>query len=354
MIRTSLYFTAPREVRIRSERVDPPGAGEILVASRLSAVSAGTELLLYRNQFPPDLLLDETIPALQRPFSYPMKYGYAVVGQVLEAGAGVDRAWIGRRVFGFHPHESHFLASPEHVVPLPEGLPAEDAVLLPSMETAVNFLMDGRPVIGERVAIFGQGVVGLMTTALLARLPLSSLVTLDRHPLRRETSVALGARLAVDPAAPDALARVQRALEGGSSHGGADLVYEVSGNPEALNQAIAVGGFGARIVVGSWYGQKRSPIHLGGRFHRSRMHLVSSQVSTLQPAGSGAWTKARRLGVALEMIDLLRPSTLITHGYPFEQAEDLYAMLDREEGDVIQAVLVYDEARQEGPCMPSA
>src|SRR5262245_41575667 len=185
MKRQALYFTAPFCVSVREESLSLPVAGQVLVQTLVSALSPGTELLIYRGQAPTDIAVDETIPALAGAFGFPLKYGYATIGRVMVVGANVAPEWQGRLVFSFHPHESHFLASPAELIPVPAPLSLEEATFLPNMETAVNFLMDGQPLIGERVVVFGQGVVGLLTTALLAQLPLARLVTVDRYPVRR-------------------------------------------------------------------------------------------------------------------------------------------------------------------------
>ncbi len=79
----------------------------------------------------------------------------------------------------------------------------QTAVFLPNMETTVNLLLDGQPLLGERIVVFRQGIVGLLTTALLARFPLAQLVTVDRYPLRRQASLDLGAQVSLDPGDPD-------------------------------------------------------------------------------------------------------------------------------------------------------
>jgi threonine dehydrogenase-like Zn-dependent dehydrogenase len=224
---------------------------------------------------------------------------------------------------------------------VPAALSPEEAAFLPNMETAVNFLMDGQPLIGERVVVFGQGVVGLLTTALLARLPLARLVTLDRYPRRRDFSLTLGAHASLDPEGPDALAHLHACLHDESAPAGADLTYELSGNPGALDQAIAATGFNGRVVIGSWYGQKRAPLNLGGRFHRSRIHLISSQVSTIAPQWTGRWTKPRRLQVAWQMLQQVRPAQLITHRFPIAEAGAAYALLDRHPEEALQVLLTY-------------
>ena len=143
------------------------------------------------------------------------------------------------------------------------------------------------------------------------------------------------------PDADDVLARVQAGLQAEQGAPGADLSYELSGNPLALDQAIAVTGFNGRVVIGSWYGQKHADLNLGGRFHRSRIRLISSQVSTVAPEWSGRWNKSRRLHVAWEMLQSLRPVHLITHRFPLEQASQAYALLDQHPQEAIQVLFTY-------------
>jgi 2-desacetyl-2-hydroxyethyl bacteriochlorophyllide A dehydrogenase len=338
-----LYFTAPYQVTTRQEELLPPAPGQVLVQTLVSAISPGTELLIYRGQAPADMPTDETLPSLSGALTFPLKYGYGAVGRVMAVGSSAEQPWQGRLVFAFEPHASYFLSAPTALHPVPESLSADEAVFLPNMETAVNFLMDGHPLIGERVVVFGQGVVGLLTAALLLRLPLSRLITVDRYPFRRERSLELGVHVSLDAGQDDILARLQACLQAEQAAAGADLTYELSGNPAALDQAIAVTGFNGRVVIGSWYGQKRADLNLGGRFHRSRIRLISSQVSTIAPEWGGRWTKARRLHVAWEMLQHVRPAHLITHRFPLEQAGQAYALLDQHPEEAIQVLFTYEE-----------
>jgi 2-desacetyl-2-hydroxyethyl bacteriochlorophyllide A dehydrogenase len=343
MRRLALYFTAPNQVSVSEENLSLPAAGQVLVQTLVSAISAGTELLIYRGQMSKDISIDDTIPCLAGKFGFPLKYGYSTVGRVIAVGEGIDREWQGKTVFAFHPHESHFLSSPADLIPLPCGLSPEEATLLPNMETSVNLLMDGQPLIGEQVAVFGQGVVGLLTTALLARLPLASLVTLDSYSLRRRKSLALGAQASLDPATTDAAAHLTSLLQKDSPYTGADLTYELSGNPDALEKAIEVTGFNGRVVVGSFYGQKQINLKLGERFHRSRIRLISSQVSTIGPEWTGRWTKSRRVQTAWQMLKHLKPAHIITHRFPLAQAAQAYALLDKHPEEAIQVILTYED-----------
>jgi len=332
----SVSFTAPKGVSVVEGELPALGSGQVLVRTLFSAISPGSEMLLYRGDFPQGIPLDENLPALAGEFTYPLRYGYSVVGEVVEAGAGVDSSWVNRLVFAFQPHTSHFITDPEALLPLPEDLNPKEALFLPNMETAVNFLMDGAPMIGERVIVFGQGIVGLLTTALLSQYPLADLITLDRYELRRSSSLTLGAHICLDPGQPEAQERLLATLPDG-----ADLSYELSGAPGALNQAIAITGYNGRVVIGSWYGGKRADLDLGGHFHRSRIRLISSQVSTIAPDLQGRWTKARRFNLAWEMIKKIQPSRFITHRIPVERASEAYQLIDQKPEESVQVVFTY-------------
>jgi len=337
MKRESLYFTAPGRVEVRHEEMQGPRPGEALVRSIVSSLSAGTEMHFFRGDLPSGTTLDVSIPSLNHAAMYPFKYGYSVVGRVEALGEAVPGDWMGRTVLSFHPHESRFTAPLPELVPVPEDIGAEEATFLPNMETAVNLLQDGDPSIGEDVFVLGQGVVGLLTTSLLSRMPLGRLVTVDPHERRRRLSIQMGAH-ASHPASLDA-----KALLGlvGLEGRGADLVYEVSGNPAALGTAVDLAGFSGRVVVGSLYGARSAPIALGSHFHRDRVRISSSQVSTVAPGLAGRWDKARRLALAWEMLRRVRPGRLVTHRLPFLRAQEAYGLLDSSRDEVLQVVLEY-------------
>ncbi|MCS6906760.1 MAG: zinc-binding alcohol dehydrogenase [Anaerolineales bacterium] len=336
IVRQSLFFEAPERVSVRQEALPPLPPEQVLVEAEFSAISAGTELLFYRGQVPPYLPVDETIESLKGAFGYPLKYGYAMVGRVSQVGEAVSRDWQGRAVFAFHPHESHFQVHPQALICIPPSVSAEEALFLPNMETAVNLVMDGAPRLGERVAVVGQGVVGLLTTALLSAFPLSELTTFEPISFRRQLSLQMGAHRSV---APPVLAGDIPVTEFSGRY---DLVFEVSGSPAALNLAILLCGFDGRIVVGSWYGTKKTALDLGGYFHRRRLRLVSSQVSTIAPELSGRWNKERRFEVSWEMIRRIKPAILITHRFELSQAAEAFRLLaeGKEEG-VLQVVFCY-------------
>jgi 2-desacetyl-2-hydroxyethyl bacteriochlorophyllide A dehydrogenase len=343
--RISLYFTNPKVVEVREEPVPPLQPQQVLIRTLYSAISPGTELLIYRHLVSTHQPLDTNIQSLAGSICYPLKYGYSAVGEVVASGAGVDSSWLGKKVFVFHPHESLFSAALAELIEIPEGISALDAVFLPNIETAVNFIMDGHPGLGEQVVVLGQGIVGLLTTALLSQFPLKNLITLDPIPMRRQMSQQLGAQYSFDPSRQEDLLQLNVLLRGLYSSG-ADLTYEISGNPQALNQAIEFTGFEGRVVVGSWYGSKPVYLKLDETFHRSRINLISSQVSTIGSSFQGRWNKSRRFQIAWNLIDRISPSRFISRELPITQAADAYRMLDETPDEVIQIIFTYPDSQE--------
>jgi 2-desacetyl-2-hydroxyethyl bacteriochlorophyllide A dehydrogenase len=336
-----LEFVAPGRVMVHERPAPQPAADQVLVETRLSAISPGTEMLVYRGQWPQGVTVDANLEGLDGTFAYPLTYGYCTVGRVVATGSAVTGDWLGRRVFAFHPHENLFCVSPSTLQPIPDDLDDETALFLANMETAVNLLLDGAPLIGEQVVVIGQGIVGLLATALLGCFPLASLITLESHPLRRDASIRLGANLCLDPTAPDLFTRLG-AIPG--QGGQADLVYELSGNPAGLDTALALTRASGRVVVGSWYGSKRVDLDLGSFFHRGRLSLVSSQVSSIAPPLSTRWQAVRRLEVAWEMLRRVQPRTCITHRFALADAALAYALIDRKPGETIQVIFEHPSA----------
>ena len=336
MIEQALVFTGEREVSIREAEVSGPGENEVTVDSHLSGISSGTELLIYRDQAPSGITADASLETLDGDLSYPLQYGYALVGTVVDAGRGVDDAWIDREVIAFHPHQTRFNSTTNCLTPLPSDLERRAGALFPSAETATNFLLDGAPRVGERVVVFGAGVIGLCTTRLLAEFPLDSLVVVEPRASRRELARGFGADVALPPE------EVGTAFESvGDEYASADLVYELSGRPETLNDAIDVVGYDGRVVVGSWYGAKQSPLRLGGSFHRDRIDVISSQVSTIDPTLRGRWSKDRRTRAAFDTLRKIDHDALITDVVPFERAGEAYERLDGTTEGTLQVLLSY-------------
>lgn len=331
----TIFFTAPKQVEIKEITLPPLKKDEVLVETICSAISAGTEMLVYRGQFPH---LADSHDTFSSDLNYPLAYGYACVGKVKEIGADVSQEWKDKHVFAFHPHASSFIINPSSLIPIPASLTSENACFLPNMETAVNLVQDAAPILGERVLVLGQGVVGLLTSSLLSEFPLESLLTTDFYELRLKAAMQIKGVHSLDSSLKtfhaDSIAYTQNKF---------DLTLELSGSPSALNDAIELTIFSGRIVIGSWYGQKRAEIDFGGSFHRSRIRLISSQVSTISPELSGRWDKSRRFDVAWQALERIRPEKWITQRFSIKDAAKAYQLLDEKPQETIQVVFDYSK-----------
>jgi 2-desacetyl-2-hydroxyethyl bacteriochlorophyllide A dehydrogenase len=304
------------------------------VRSLVSGVSAGSELLVYRGSAPREQLPD--LPTVDGDFGFPIKFAYASVGRVIEAGSRVDQLAVEDLVFVHHPHQTEYVVPADVPIRLPEGLAADVGVFAANLETAVTVVLDAHPRLGEAVLVTGQGVVGLLITMLLRRVGATPIVTADLHERRRAASVAAGAdnALGVDNGLADAVLEL--------THGrGVDVAVEVSGNPAALQACIGATAFAGTVVVASWYGTRDVSLSLGGRFHRRRLRVLSSQVSTLDPTLAPRWDLPRRRALVSALLKELPLTDLITHRFPLDQAAAAYEMLDSRAGECLQVVLDY-------------
>ena len=323
----SVWFAAPRQVELRDEPLPAVGANAVCIEAIASAISHGTEMLVFRGQVPEDLDLD--LPTFKGSFAFPIKYGYASVGRVIATGAGVTRLRSGDHVFTHHPHQAAYVVDADLPVKLPSSIDPLAGVFLANVETAVNVLLDAAPRLGERVAVFGQGVVGLLITQLVQRTGVSEVAVVEPVAPRRDLATRLGA---------DHAHASGEALVGGEF----DLAIEVSGNALALDQALKSVAFGGTVVVCSWYGTKPVPLTLGGPFHRRRLRIVSSQVGAIEPALQPRWSRARRLAVACDLLSRLELVSLISHRFEVGRAAEAYRLVDEHASETVQVVLTYE------------
>jgi 2-desacetyl-2-hydroxyethyl bacteriochlorophyllide A dehydrogenase len=325
-------FVAPRRVELREVEVEEPAADSVLVATECSGISGGTELLAYRGEVDPDLALDDTLGALAGTFAYPFRYGYSAVGRVERPAGGLRE---GQLVFAFHPHQDRFVVAADQAVPV-DGLDPAAATIYPLVETALQVSLDAAPRLGELVVVTGLGAVGILTAALLARTG-AEVVGCEPLPARREIAAAFG----VESVPPERLEEVIGERSGGR---GADLVVEASGLPEVLGNALKLLAHEGSALVCSWYGTRMAPLPLGAEFHRRRLEIRSTQVSSLPAVLGARWDRRRRGELAWRLARDLPLEALATREFAFERAGDAYACLDAGPGELIHAVLRYGSA----------
>jgi threonine dehydrogenase-like Zn-dependent dehydrogenase len=313
-----LWFTAPRSVECRTGSVPAVGTGQLLLRGIASGVSQGTELLLYRGEGP--IPFDPSLPDAE---TYPCRYGYAWVGRVME-GEGLP---AGARVFALAPHGDWHLRDSASVRPIPDGVPASRAVLAANLETAINVTWDAGAGLGDEVVVLGAGVVGVLATWLCQRAG-ANVRVIEPSEHRRKLALTFGAAAAVRP-------------EDDVPRANADVVIEATGDPSALERAIAHARVEARIVVASFYGRRTAPVALGNEFHRRRLSLRSSQVSSIPPSHAPRWSTARRFSLVESLLADSKLDILIDEVVPFDHAPAAYARMDRDPTAHMQLVFDY-------------
>jgi 2-desacetyl-2-hydroxyethyl bacteriochlorophyllide A dehydrogenase len=324
----ALWFVGPRHVEIRPVDVDARD-DDLVVRTLVSGISAGTELLAYRGGIDPTTPLDETIGALGGTFAFPFRYGYACVGTVESSGARVPN---GATVFAFQPHQDVFAVAPGDAVVV-DGVEPAAAALLPLVETALQICLDADAGLGARVVVTGLGVVGALTALLLRRAG-ADVLGVDPREDRRKLAIDLG----IDAAEPeDARDAVFERTDGA----GADVVVESSGAPAAPGPALGWLRHEGTALVASWYGAAEVPLPLGQAFHRRRLTIRSTQVSSIPARLSTAWDRRRRLLAARDLLTELPLEKLATHTFAFEDAGTAFAALDGEERGLVHATLAY-------------
>jgi threonine dehydrogenase-like Zn-dependent dehydrogenase len=269
----SLWYTGREQAELRRETLAPRARDQLRIHTRFSAISRGTERLVYQGRVPESEHPRMRAPFQEGTFPFPVKYGYANVGRI--EGSGEE-------VFCLYPHQTVFDVPSAALIALPADVPAARAVLAANMETALNAIWDAQLHAGDRVCVIGAGVVGALCAYLAARHPGCEVDVIEPDQARHAAVQAFGATV--------------------QTREDYDVVLHASGHPAGLTTALAIAGFEARIVELSWYGDLQVVAPLGAAFHARRLQLVSSQVGHVAAAQRARWTHRRRLGKAIALL----------------------------------------------------
>lgn len=320
----ALWYVGPGRSELREETIVSPAADEVQVRALFGAISRGSERLVHAGRVPASEYGRMRAPFMAGAFPFPVKYGYATVGRV-EAGPPELR---GRLVFSLHPHQNLFTLPASAAFPVPEGVAPRRAVLAANMETALNALWDAAPGPGDRIAVVGGGLVGLLIAYLCARLPGAEVTVVDIARARAGPAQALGARFA----------------EPGSAPIDCDLVFHTSGTAAGLASALRLAGEEASIVEVSWYGTGEIAAPLGEAFHSRRLRLLSSQVGQVAPSHRPRWSRERRLAAALALLRDPVLDLLIAPALDFEDLPRVLSEVFDAGSDVICPLISYPAA----------
>jgi Zn-dependent alcohol dehydrogenase len=326
----AFWLREPGTGEIRATPMVAAGPGEVGVRALRSAISRGSESLVFRGRVPTSQYDVMRAPFQEGQFPGPLKYGYLSVGVVEDGPAHL----LGRTVFCLHPHQTAYVVPASAVTLVPDAVPARRAVLAGLVETALNALWDAQPLLGDRVAVVGAGTLGCCVARLLARMPGVSVTLVDVDPSKAGVAAALGARFALPDAVP----------------GGLDLAFHTSATAAGLQLSLEMLATDGTVIELSWYGDDETRLALGGWFHSRRLAVRASQVGTVAPARRGHWTPADRLALALDLLRDPAFDALLTGESPFEDLPDVMTRLAAGELPGLCHSVVYPENAVELPC----
>jgi threonine dehydrogenase-like Zn-dependent dehydrogenase len=303
----AFWLRAPGQGEIRSMTLPEPGPGDVVVRTVQSGVSRGSETLVFRGGVPPAQYDAMRAPFQEGNLPGPVKYGYLNVGVVEEGPASLR----GRTIFCLYPHQTAYVVPADAVTVVPEDVPPSRAVLTGTVETAVNALWDAAPLLGDRVAVVGAGMVGCCVARLLSRYPAVQVTLVDVDPGRADVARALGADFALPADAAD----------------GRDLVVHTSATAAGLQLSLDLLRPEGTVIDLSWYGDADVRLSLGGGFHSRRLGIRASQVGTVSPSRSGSRTTSDRLSLALDLLRDPSFDALVTGQSHFRELPDVMARL---------------------------
>ena len=296
---SAFWLEAPGSGALRLEEVADPQPGEVLVRTRYTGISRGTESLVFRGRVPADEAQRMRAPFQAGDFPAPVKYGYLNVG-VVERG---DAALVGRTVFTLFPHQSAFVVPASAVAVVPDDVPARRAVLAGAVETAVNVLWDAAPLVGDRISVIGAGMIGCAVARLLRGVPGVDLALVDVDRSKEAACTALGVRYAHPDDAP-----AER-----------DLIIDTSGSEDGLQLALRSAAVEGEIIEASWFGDRAVSLNLGAQFHSRRLTIRSSQVGMVAPRRRTSRSTADRLALALQLLADPAFDALLSGSSPWQE-----------------------------------
>ena len=319
----AFWIRAPGVGELRRATLPVPSDDEVLVRALRSGISRGTEALVFRGQVPPDQYARMRAPFQEGDFPGPVKYGYLNVG-VVEQGPGDLE---GRTVFCLYPHQSRYVVPASAVVPVPDGVPPERAVLAGTVETAVNALWDAPPLVGDRVSVVGAGMVGCCVAKVAAGIPGARVTLVDVDPSRATVAAALGVAFA-SPA---------------DAAGDQDLVVHTTASSAGLETSLRLLAAETSVLDLSWYGDREIRLSLGARFHSDRLGIRASQVGTVSPARAGRRSYADRLRLALDLLADPAYDAVLTGSSPLAELPEVMARLADGDTRTICHTVTYEE-----------
>jgi 2-desacetyl-2-hydroxyethyl bacteriochlorophyllide A dehydrogenase len=350
----ALVLEGERRLTLQEQPTAPLTAGQARLRARLSGISHGTELSLYRGTSAfTDKVFDRGLRAFVTPHAgsasaYPVTLGYEMVSEVVEVAPDVTAVRVGDLVHTGTPHQEETVldvaASLEATYPLvvlPTAERLERAVFISLSAVALQAVHDAEPKLGDAVSVHGMGAIGLMAIQMCRLEGIQNVYAVDPDPARRTLAVKFGATDVLDPSAEESIGLQVRDRNRGQ---GVDVAIDVSGSDRGLQGALEAAGLGATVVAAGFYQGGAAHLYLGEEFHHNRLSLIASIGGWGTPnRHAPLWNRRRVLDVATRLLytDRVSVEGLLTHTFPFDEAPDAYAWLDEHPKDAVKVALDY-------------
>jgi threonine dehydrogenase-like Zn-dependent dehydrogenase len=345
-----LVAVGPRQPVVREYEIVPPGPGEVLIRTHLASEKHGTMLPFYRGEsvfaekrFDDEHGLFMPVENPQPPdFGSGIALGNMAVGIIEQMGPGITGLSIGDRVYGYlRIRETHTVPA-SRVSLAPEGLSDEALVSLDPALVAFMAVREGRVMLGETVAVFGLGAIGLMAVQLARLAGAAFIVAVEPLPLRAGLGRQYGADLVLDLAEDrDAGLQIRQATD----MTGVDIALETSGNHRALHHAIRGTRYGGAIVPVAWYHGEAKGLALGEEWHFNRQTLISgARLESVPYRDAPRWDPER---VTRTVLQLFAAGKLTTEGLlqprvPIAQAADAYRLIDEHPEQCVKLAVEFE------------
>jgi 2-desacetyl-2-hydroxyethyl bacteriochlorophyllide A dehydrogenase len=354
----TLVLDGPRRLRLSEVPSRPLQPGEARLRSRLSGISHGTELSLYRGTSAfADKVFDRGLRAFVAPHAgsasaYPVTLGYEMISEVVEVGPGVTAVRAGDLVHTGTPHQEQTvldvaasLQATYPLVVLPTADRLERGLFVSLAAVALQAAHDAEIKLGDSVSVHGLGAIGLLTVQMCRLDGIQNVIGVDPDPHRRELAAGFGATHVLDPAdgepGADPVGVRIRELNDGR---GMDVAIEVSGSDRGLQGALAAAGLGGTVVAAGFYQGGAAHLRLGEEFHHNRLSLIASVGAWGAPhRHAPLWDRRRVVDTAIRLLytDLVSVDGLLDRTFPFDDAPSAYRWLDEDPRRAVKVALEY-------------
>ena len=326
-----VVFDAPRSVVVEDRAVPEPDAGEVLIETRRTLVSTGTELTIMAGEEPPGSKWDELA-------SYPFEPGYNNIGIVTEVGDGVDSELIGTRVATYNSHQQYVVADVDHCRPVPDEVTDEEAVFFTIAEIVMNGVRRGRVAWGETVAVYGMGLLGQFATRFCHFAGARPTIGLDIAKSRLDHLPEDAGFVGVDPTDGNLIERVEAAAGGRLT----DAIFEVTGNPDVIPSELELlRDQGRFVLLSSPTGATTFDFH--ELCNSPSYEIIGAHNSSHPPHETPGtpWTQKRHAELYFDLVaeGSIDPTPLVSHAEPHENAPDLYELLLEDRSRAMGVVL---------------